>query len=29
MRRIIGENWHTEEEEGVVKVERLPYRADG
>jgi hypothetical protein len=28
MRRIIGENWHTEEE-GVVKVERLPYRADG
>jgi len=25
MRRIIGENWHTEEE-GVVKVERLPYR---
>jgi hypothetical protein len=28
MSRIIGENWHTEEE-GVVKVERLPYRADG
>lgn len=28
MRKIIGENWHTEEE-GVVKVEKVPYMADG
>jgi hypothetical protein len=29
MRKMIGENWDMEEEEGVIKVKRVTYSTDG